>query len=176
MRKAMRPTPLAGLISLLLLAGCGDAGKPGATPAGNAPFETRFLLGVSGKKLHTRVAITDLELATGLMGASSLPDDEGMAFVYRKPQRLNFWMANVPFDIDIGFFDGAGRLCDIHRLRANDTDPVASDTDTVRYALETPPGWFAVRGLKPGAHLDLTELTSAIESRGFRAKDFVPAK
>lgn len=176
MRKAMRALLTTGLISLLPLCGCGDTAKPLPSAGVSAASDTRFDLGVSGKKLRVRVAVTDLELATGLMNTPALPADEGMVFVYRDVAVRRFWMANVPYDIDIGYFDDAGTLTDTHRLRANDTEPVASESSRVRYALETPAGWYAAQGLKPGAKLDLAALAAALEARGFRAKDFTPAK
>ncbi len=139
MRKAMRALILPGLISVLLLSGCGDPPKPASAPARQAPADTRFVLSVGGKPLRARVQLTGLELATGLMNTPSLPEGEGMIFVYRDADRRAFWMANVPYDIDIGYFDYAGRLDEVVRLRANDTTPVSSTAQYVRYALKLPP-------------------------------------
>ena len=175
MRKAMRTRHLLGPVLLLTLAGCGGETKPVATPPPPATSEssTRFTLTISGKPIQIRVAITDLELAAGLMHTTGLPDGEGMIFVYRDTAGRGFWMANVPYDIDIGFFDSAGRLDEVRRMKANDTEVVHSRSEAVRYALEAPAGWFAAQGLAPGAQLDLAALAKAVESRGFRASDFV---
>jgi uncharacterized membrane protein (UPF0127 family) len=172
----MRAFLLTGLIFILPLAGCGDTAKPAApAPAPLAPADTRFALSVGGKTIRARVQLTELELATGLMNSTSLPEGEGMIFAYRDADRRAFWMANVPYDIDIGHFDSTGKLDEVLRLRANDTTPAPSKSESIRYALETPAGWFAAQGLKPGATLDLAALARAVESRGFRAKDFVTA-
>lgn len=177
MRKAMRAFLLTGLISVLPLSGCGDAAKPAASsPARLAPADTRFELSVGGKPIRARVRLTELELASGLMHSTSLPEGEGMIFAYRDAAARAFWMANVPYDIDLGYFDAAGRLDEVVLLRANDTTPVRSESESIRYALEAPAGWFAAQGLKPGAPLDLAALARAVEARGFRARDFVSGK
>lgn len=161
------------LIATATLAGC-DKERPAPAPdAAVANAETRFPVDVGGKTLRVRLAVTELELAKGLMHSTGLPADEGMLFLFRESGRRGFWMVNVPYDIDAGYFTPDGRLDEVVRLRANDATVVNSASDNVRYVLETPAGWFAARGLHPGATLDLRAAAGALTARGFRAEEFV---
>ncbi len=174
MRHAAPPALLAACA--LALTACGDSAKP--TPASNAArpiadASTRFPIGIAGKTLRMRLALTELEQATGLMGTTGLPPDEGMLFAYRDAAPRAFWMANVPYDIDLGHFDADGRLDETQRLRANDTTTVPSRANNIRYVVEAPAGWFQARGIRPGDRLDLAALANAIHDRGFPEKAFV---
>ncbi len=162
--------------ALLPLAGCGDSAKAPVAPAAQAPADTRFPVAIGGVTLRVRLALTELEQATGLMGTTRLAVDEGMIFAYRNAAQRAFWMANVPYDIDAGYFDAEGKLDETVRLRANDTNPVPSKSGNIRYVVEAPAGWFAAQGVKPGAQLDLSALARAIRTRGFAEKGFVDAK
>lgn len=172
----MRHAVLLALAAATLpFAGCGDSDKPPAAGAPLAAADTRFPLSIGGRPLRVRLALTELEQAAGLMGTSSLPAGEGMVFAYRDADSRAFWMANVPYDIDLGYFDAEGKLDETLRLRANDTTPVRSRSDAIRYVVEAPAGWFAGQGLRPGAALDLNELAAGIRARGFAEKAFVPS-
>ena len=62
-------------------------------------------------------------------------------------------------------------------LHADDTTPVPSKSEKIRYALEAPAGWFAAQNLTPGAQLAISAAGGAVSSpRGFRAQDFVDGK
>ncbi len=157
------------------LNGCGEERRPAEKTPADA--SAKFAIGVSGKTLRVRVAVTELEQAAGLMHTTSLPADEGMLFAYRGADRRAFWMMNVPYDIDAGHFTADGRLDEVVRLRANDATPVDSASPAIRYVLEAPAGWFAANGLGKGAALDMNAAAAAIRARGFAAEDFVsPAR
>lgn len=170
----MRPlrATLAAILAPLALAAC-DA-RP-AAPASPAPAETRFSVAAGGRPFRMRLALTELELARGLMRTASLPDDEAMIFLYRDNARRAFWMKNVPYDLDLAFFTEDGALDEIVRLRADDETPVPSASERIRFALEAPAGKLAALGLKRGAQLDLAALAAAVRARGFRAEDFIPS-
>jgi uncharacterized membrane protein (UPF0127 family) len=142
----------------------GAASKP-------LPAQTRFPIKFNnGKSIRARLALTDIERSRGLMGCRGLEADEGMLFVYRTSELRAFWMKNVPIDLDIGYFDAAGRLLEVHPLRANDTESVYSESGNVRFCLETGRGWFEQNGMLPGngLALDLASVEAAVRARGFR--------
>jgi uncharacterized membrane protein (UPF0127 family) len=49
----------------------------------------------------------------GLMGRPSLPENDGMLFVFDKPGLYAFWMLNTSMPLDAIHFDGDGAVVDI---------------------------------------------------------------
>ena len=147
------------------------AGNVGSVASKPLPAQTRFPIKFNnGKSIRVRLALTDIERSRGLMGCRGLEADEGMLFVYRTSELRAFWMKNVPIDLDIGYFDAAGRLLEVHPLRANDTESVYSESGEVRFCLEMNRGWFEQNGMLPGngLALDLDSIEAAVRARGFR--------
>lgn len=89
-----------------------------------------------------------------------------MLFVYKVPQRSSFWMKNVDFPIDIGFFTADGVLREIYPMYANDTQSRKSIRDDILYALETRHRWFSDNDVRPGAKLDLENVNKALAAHG----------
>jgi len=77
-------------------------------------------------------------------------DGEGMLFVWPTARKVNFWMENTPFDIDLGYIDAKGTLFQIIRMNAFDIRSENKSRDPVKYALEVAAGWFEKHGLKEG--------------------------
>lgn len=172
---------LARLSSIALaavaLAACNRS--PTARPAPVAtvaePFEHRFTVAVGGVPVQLRLAIQPHEMQRGLMFVQSLPEDEGMLFVYDEPQRMSFWMRNTLIPLDIGFFDEAGVLHEVRALYPGVEDPTQSASDRLQFALEVNQGWFGRRGVKPGATLDVAALRAALRARGADPQRYLPA-
>ena len=76
-------------------------------------------------------------------------------------------MRNTVIPLDIGFFDGGGKLTQVRAMHPLDENPVESASDSIQFSLEMNQGWYRERGLKPGAQLDLVALRNALEARGF---------
>ena len=115
---------------------------------------TKKTFSVCGKKLNLEVAQKESERAMGLMHREAIPPGTGMIFVFNQPTQLNFWMRNVPFDIDIGYFDSKGRL--LNALTMAGTSPLMKDEALPRYsskgealyAVEVVPGFYKTGNLK----------------------------
>jgi len=99
--------------------------------------------------LVAELAVTEEQRAAGLMHRTSLPDGEGMLFVFDRDQRLSFWMKNTLVPLSIAFITSDGRITEIRDMRPLDLTPVVS-TRSVRYALEVPQGWFDRAGVRLG--------------------------
>ena len=107
-------------------------------------------LTIGTHKLVAEVATTPDQMATGLMNRFSLKPDHGMLFVYESPQPLSFWMKNTYIPLSIAFIAPDGRIVNIEDMK-----PQSEQTHWSRgpamYALEMKKGWFAERGIGPGA-------------------------
>ncbi|MBI5691250.1 MAG: DUF192 domain-containing protein [Verrucomicrobia bacterium] len=114
-----------------------------------------------------QLAVRPLEMQRGLMERRDLGRDDGMIFIYDRPQAMSFWMRNTPTPLDIGFFRGDGVLAEIYPLHPFDEKSVSSRSTDLQFALEVNQGWYRENGIKPGAKLDLAAVAAALRERGF---------
>jgi uncharacterized membrane protein (UPF0127 family) len=149
--------PLLAFCTLVLGTGmnCGASDK---NKEGEIRFEKReFAIEQAGGDsipIQAELARTDAERSRGLMNRPSLPDGEGMLFVFEREQILSFWMKNTLVPLSIAFIRTDGRIIEIRDMEALDTTTVSS-TRSVRYALEVPQGWFTRMGIEAGDYLRL---------------------
>jgi len=105
-------------------------------------------------KITVEIARTEQERAQGLMYRKKLPDGEGMIFIFERDEQLSFWMKNTVIPLSIAFIASDGRITEIKDMRPLDLSAVKSSR-SVRYALETPQGWFTRAGVKVGDVLEI---------------------
>lgn len=109
---------------------------------------------VCGQKLRLEVADNDETRRRGLMNRDGIPPGEGMLFVFATETILQFWMKNVGFDMDIGFFDSQGKLVNAMTMLAS--SPLVNDFSLPHYessgaalfAIEVPKGFFSKHAKK----------------------------
>jgi uncharacterized membrane protein (UPF0127 family) len=99
--------------------------------------------------ITVEIARTAEEQAKGLMHRKKLPDGEGMIFAYDRDPQMSFWMKNTVIPLSIAFIASDGRIIEIRDMQPLDLNSVKSSR-SVRYALETPQGWFTRAGIQPG--------------------------
>lgn len=56
---------------------------------------------IDGHTFYVRIVKTEKDKEIGLSNTSSLPKNQGMLFVFDKPDYYAFWMRNMKFPIDI---------------------------------------------------------------------------
>jgi len=105
--------------------------------------------GVVVAVVKAEIASTHEERSKGLMFRQSLPDGEGMLFVFESDQILSFWMKNTIIPLTIAYITYDGRIVDIKDMYPHDENSVVSSR-SVRYALEVPQGWFSRAGVRVG--------------------------
>jgi uncharacterized membrane protein (UPF0127 family) len=88
-----------------------EAGVAQSLPLAPLEIETRRGL----VKLQVQVADTDERRQTGLMYRQSMPETEGMLFVFQQVRPVAFWMKNTILSLDILFVDPQGRVLNIAR-------------------------------------------------------------
>jgi uncharacterized protein len=103
-------------------------------------------------------AVTQEEVAKGLMDRTELPPDHGMTFNYPVPQGLCFWMYKTLIDLSIAFLDENKVILEIHEMKAY---PDVQDQNfflkhcvfsgyKAKYALEMNKNWFTDHRVKVG--------------------------
>ncbi len=122
-------------------------------------------ISLGDKSLTIEFAITSSEQRKGVMGREGIADNHGMLFVYQKPQQMSYWMKNVDFPIDIGFFTADGVLREVYPMYPQDTLTRKSMREDILYALETRYRWFSENNIRPGAQLDLDAVRAALGKR-----------
>jgi len=99
--------------------------------------------------VKAEIARTDGERSKGLMYRKSLPDGDGMLFIYERDEVMSFWMKNTFVPLSIAFIAYDGRIIGIKDMYPHDTNTVKSSR-SVRYALEVSQGWFSRAGVQIG--------------------------
>lgn len=100
--------------------------------------------------IRAEIADEEGERQIGLMHRPSMPANEGMVFVFERPEVQCFWMRNTLIPLSIAFLDDEGRIVNIEEMKPLSDDSHCSKKP-VRFVLEMNKGWFDKRGLKPGS-------------------------
>lgn len=97
------------------------------------------------KTLSVAVANTDSARQNGLMGVNSLPQNEGMLFVFTdEPQLRTFWMKNLKYPLDMIFISQDKQIQYIQKnAPACTSDPcqIYSSQYNSEYVIEVNGGW-----------------------------------
>jgi uncharacterized membrane protein (UPF0127 family) len=102
--------------------------------------------------ITAEAATTDRTRMIGLMHRDRLPPNHGMLFVFDAKSQQCFWMRNTRVPLTIAFIDDDGTLLQLENMAPQTEDSHCSEKP-VRYALEMEQGWFAKRGIAPGARI-----------------------
>ena len=89
---------------------------------------------------------------TGLMHRKTMAQNVGMVFVFEENAAHCMWMKNTLIPLSVAFIDEAGAIINIADMQPQ-TEQSHCASRPARYALEMNKGWFAQRGIKPGAKL-----------------------
>jgi len=138
----MRTARLIAMAALLCLAT--------TAPAQQMPEVT---LAIGGHKLTAEVAHTDPTRTQGLMHRRILPENRGMLFVFTGIAIHAMWMMNTHIPLSVAFIDERGVILNIEDMKPHTQDTHAA-AKPAKYALEMNLGWFAKRGIRPGAKVE----------------------
>jgi uncharacterized protein len=138
--RALAATALAGLCTVSLAQD---------EPQTNLP---RIKLGAGLHQIDTQVAQTPVQRQIGLMWRKTMPQHEGMLFVFEQPAKQCFWMMNTLLPLTAAFVADDGMVVNLVDMQPQTTDSHCS-AKPVRYVLEMNQGWFAKKGIQAGAKL-----------------------
>ena len=99
------------------------------------------------------LATTYSERQQGLMFRKDMGFNEGMMFVYDKPQSVSFWMKNTSIPLDIIFADGSGTVTKIFKNAVPFSTVSIFGGEQVQYVLEINAGLSKSLGIKVGNFL-----------------------
>ena len=158
---------IPALVALVALTSC--SGPRAATPApGESPeFDpATVLIDGEGRSvlIYVDVAENARQQAYGLKNRTSLPEDEGMVFLFFEPIDAGFTMEDTLIPLSVAFFDVDGRILEIRDMEPcpPETDPCPVYEPGVRYrgALEVNRGAFEDYGVEVG---DVIEIVPGTE-------------
>ena len=161
----MKFLPLT-LLALALASGCRDgktfsatapqtsappllAFAPGYLPHAQPRLQTMQLF-VGRKELTAELALKPVEIYTGMMWRTNLPDGEGMLFVFADATPRAFYMRNTLVPLSLAYIDPDGVIAEIHDLQPRNEISVPSKAENIQFVLEVPQGWFARNQIVPG--------------------------
>ncbi len=107
-------------------------------------------LWIGSQEMMAEVALTPQQQRTGMMFRTEMGPNDGMLFIMPQPQQASFWMKNCPLPLSIAYIDSEGVIREIHELQPHNTNAVLSASNEIRFALETPQGWFERHQIRPG--------------------------
>lgn len=120
----------------------------------------RVELSVGLYRIEAEVAADQRDRMQGLMQRRSMALQQGMLFVFPQPDRHCMWMKDTYLPLSVAFLDEEGRIVNIEDMQPQ-TENIHCAARPARFALEMNQGWFAARGIRPGARLSGLEKAPA---------------
>lgn len=101
-------------------------------------------------KIDIEKAETEVERQMGLMFRKSMPEDQGMLFVFEASEPQAFWMHNTYIPLDIMFVDENGVINTIHENAKTLNDTSLPSSAPSKYVVEVNGGYAKRHGVKVG--------------------------
>lgn len=107
-------------------------------------------------QLDIEIAEDAYETETGLMYRKSMPNNQGMLFIFDEELTRGFYMKNTEFSIDIIFFNKDKEIVNIQK-NAKPFDPTSLPSEgPAQYVLEVNAGLSDAWGLEKGDYITWT--------------------
>ena len=145
-------------VGVLFVLHCGDTESADRPAVGDSVTENQnkqgsklYTLRINDITLNVEIAQDPESLQEGLMFRESLPENQGMLFVFPYERILSFWMRNTYIPLDIAFINSAGQIIDIQTMEPIDESKHYISSAPALYALEVNGGWFERHQIGVGA-------------------------
>ena len=135
------------LLAVLLFACCRGERRPEQQEPERHIGLHRLTIGKAN--VYVDIASTGAAREQGLMFVESLPEDEGMLFIYPDSDMRSFWMKNTLIPLSLAYIDTKGVIFQIIDMLPLDETGHPSDKPA-QYVLEVNRGWFEKNGVKIG--------------------------
>jgi hypothetical protein len=94
------------------------------------------------------------------MFRESLPEDQGMLFVFEQDANHSFWMKDTTIPLSIAFIEAGGDIIGIRDMQPLD-QTLLSPGAPYRYAVEVNQGWFERNDITVGSTVLIADTTPA---------------
>lgn len=101
-------------------------------------------------KLDIEIADDAYQTSTGLMYRSSMPENEGMLFIFEDEKPRSFYMKNTEFPLDIIYLNGKKEIVSIQEDAVPLDETSLPSGEPAKYVLEVNGGLSAKWGLEKG--------------------------
>lgn len=101
-------------------------------------------------ELSVEIASTDEEKRLGLMHRKSLPEDQGMIFLYGENEPAGIWMKDTLINLDIIFIDGDNTIRTIAQGEPMSEKTIKAGYIPIKYVVETNKGFCEKNDIKEG--------------------------
>jgi hypothetical protein len=107
---------------------------------------------INNKTIMVEIADTFSKRSRGLMFRDSLPENEGMLFIFDKEDYYEFWMLNTKIPLDIIWINENKEIVHIERnlQPCNEDCPKYSPNEKAMYVLEFNANYTSENGIKLG--------------------------
>lgn len=114
-----------------------------------AKEKSLYEISINEIKLKVEIADTPESRQKGLMFRKSLPEEQGMLFIFEKEQKMSFWMKNTEIPLSIAYISKSGIIKEIFDMKPLSEKAIKS-SHTVLYALEVNQNYFNKKGIVVG--------------------------
>jgi len=106
------------------------------------------------KSILIEIAEDDYTRVKGLMYRETLPENQGMLFIFDDEKIQSFWMKNTPLSLDMLFADADKQIVRIHKYTKPYTTQSYSSGEPSVYVVEVVAGFTDQYGIEPGWFID----------------------
>jgi len=143
--------PVVGLILISVLSYLFFINRPIVEPVTQKSPESPETIQIGDNLIKVSIADTKETQAEGLSGRESLGQDEGMLFIFEKPDKYGFWMKEMNFAIDIVWIDESKKIIGVEKNVEPETFPKTFYPENpIKYALELPSGYAVKHDIDSG--------------------------
>jgi len=106
---------------------------------------------LGSEELITEIAREPVQIATGMMYRTNMPENTAMIFVFANPGPKNFYMRNCVVPLSAAYIEPDGTIAEIIDLQPGNEVGVQSKSSNLQFVLEVPQGWFTRHNVQTGA-------------------------
>lgn len=99
--------------------------------------------------IQAEIAATEAQRQLGLMNRKVMGSNEGMMFIFDRPNAYCMWMKNTLIPLSVAFINSEGVIVNIEEMQPK-TEVNHCASKPALYALEMNAGWFKRKSIQAG--------------------------